>query len=202
MFLIGTSARLFSCVAIVITLLAGKGHSPWASGVGFSESVAVSPKVVAEAINADASTTPSIVTPRVAGVRHEYIPALSSRAPQPSLERRESSGDSTAVDTTYRICRVTAYCDRGTTASGVRSGVGQCAAPADIPFGALVYIPALDRSFVVTDRTHKRFRKNTVDLFMPSKYQCKQFGCNYLECVITVDEDRSVRQRRLAAFRR
>ncbi len=85
-----------------------------------------------------------------------------------------------------RVYRVTAYCDRGTTAAGVPSGVGQCAAPADIPFGAEIYIPALDRTFIVTDRTAKRFRFNTVDLFIPSKTQCKRFGRRYLECEITL----------------
>ena len=84
----------------------------------------------------------------------------------------------------YRVYRVTAYCDRGLTAVGVPSGVGQCAAPADVPFGARVYIPALDRVFIVTDRTAKRFRQNTVELFMPSRAACKRFGRQYLECEI------------------
>lgn len=86
----------------------------------------------------------------------------------------------------YRVHRVTAYCDRGVTASGVPSGVGQCAAPAEIPFGARIYIPELDRTFIVTDRTAKRFRHNTVDLFMPDQDACKQFGRKYLECEITL----------------
>lgn len=81
-----------------------------------------------------------------------------------------------------RVCRVTAYCDRGTTAAGVPSGVGQCAAPADIPFGTRVYIPNLNRWFVVTDRTHRRFRHNTVDIFMPASEACRRFGRSYLEC--------------------
>ena len=81
-----------------------------------------------------------------------------------------------------RVCRVTAYSDRGVTASGVNSGVGQCAAPADIPFGSRVYIPKLGRTFVVTDRTAKRFRHNTVDLFMPTDWRCRQFGRRYMEC--------------------
>jgi 3D (Asp-Asp-Asp) domain-containing protein len=85
-----------------------------------------------------------------------------------------------------RVCRVTAYCDRGITASGVPSGVGQCAAPADIPFGSRVYIPALDRTFIVTDRTAKRFRHNTVDIFIPTRGQCRQFGRSYLECEFTI----------------
>jgi 3D (Asp-Asp-Asp) domain-containing protein len=81
---------------------------------------------------------------------------------------------------------VTAYCDRGLTASGRRVGVGQCAAPPSIPFGSKVYIPALGRSFVVTDRTHPRFRHNTVDIFIPSENRCRDFGRHYLKCEFTV----------------
>jgi len=88
-----------------------------------------------------------------------------------------------------RTYRVTAYCDRGTTAAGVPSGSGQCAAPANIPFGSKVYIPALGRTFVVTDRTHRRFRHNTVDLFLSSEDECRQFGRRYLECHILVPEN-------------
>jgi 3D (Asp-Asp-Asp) domain-containing protein len=87
-----------------------------------------------------------------------------------------------------RICRVTAYADRGVTASGVHVGVGQCAAPGDIPFGAEVYIPELGRTFVVTDRTHRRFRHNTVDVFIPSKKLCREFGRRYHECEFTLPE--------------
>lgn len=84
-----------------------------------------------------------------------------------------------------RVLRVTAYCDRGITASGISSGLGQCAAPADIPFGSIIHIPKLNRSFVVTDRTAQRFRGNTVDLFIPSYDRCLRFGRKYLECHIT-----------------
>lgn len=90
-------------------------------------------------------------------------------------------------DVLYRICRVTAYCDRGVTASGVYSGVGQCAAPAYIPFGARIYIPKLNRTFIVTDRTNKRFRNSTIDLFIPAKNDCRTFGLNFLDCEIYVD---------------
>lgn len=85
-----------------------------------------------------------------------------------------------------RIHRVTAYCDRGLTAAGIPSGVGQCAAPADIPFGSVVYIPALGRTFVVTDRTAERFRRNTIDIFVPGRQACRLFGLNWLECDIYV----------------
>lgn len=86
----------------------------------------------------------------------------------------------------YRVCRVTAYHDRGITASGKYTGVGQCAAPGDIPFGSKIYIPALDRTLIATDRTHRRFRKSTVDIFMPSRRDCIQFGEQFLECIITL----------------
>ena len=100
--------------------------------------------------------------------------------------RSAEEGDTWLV---RRICRVTAYCDRGTTASGVPSGVGQCAAPADIPFGSKVYIPALDQTFIVTDRTAKRFRHNTVDIFITTRKACLEFGRDYLECEFTIPAD-------------
>jgi 3D (Asp-Asp-Asp) domain-containing protein len=89
----------------------------------------------------------------------------------------------------YRICRVTAYCDSGVTASGRWTRVGQCAAPEDIPFGSRIYIPELDRTFVVTDRTAKRFRKNTIDIFMPNRGDCIEFGCNYLEVEVRLPDE-------------
>lgn len=116
-----------------------------------------------------------------------------------ALDRRTSGGgDSPDADASvgrdqpvkcYRICRVTAYCDRGTTAAGVPAGPGQCAAPADIPFGSRVYIPALGRTFIVTDRTHRRFRHNTVDLFIPSRRSCRAFGRQYLKCEFTIVDE-------------
>ena len=97
-------------------------------------------------------------------------------------KRSDRDGDGVADRIIVRRHRVTAYCDRGLTAAGVPSGVGQCAAPADIPLGSLCYIPELKRYFVVTDRTHQRFRHNTVDLFMPVEAKCDQFGVKRLTC--------------------
>lgn len=111
--------------------------------------------------------------------------ATASRDGLSSLGGSGTSSSGAAPAVHRRVCRVTAYCDRGITASGVRSGVGQCAAPRDVPFGSTVYIPALGRTFVVTDRTHPRFRHNTVDIFIPSERQCLRFGRSYLECHIT-----------------
>lgn len=96
---------------------------------------------------------------------------------QPQLEWQST--------TISRVYRVTAYCDRGFTAAGTLAGVGQCAAPADIPFGSRVYIPELGRTFIVTDRTARRFRHNTVDIFLPDREACLRFGRSYLECQIT-----------------
>ncbi len=109
---------------------------------------------------------------------------------QASLAGVASGQDPNGPDV-LRVCRVTAYCDQGTTASGVPSGLGQCAAPADIPFGSQVYIPALGKTFVVTDRTHRRFRRSTVDLFIPTKRQCLQFGRQFLECEFTLSKPAS-----------
>ena len=103
-------------------------------------------------------------------------------------DKSTSASDNALGKKIYRICRVTAYCDRGTTAAGIAAGVGQCAAPADIPFGSTIYIPALNQTFVVTDRTHRRFRRSTVDLFIPSKKRCRTFGRRYLECEFTVPD--------------
>lgn len=108
------------------------------------------------------------------------LPPSSEKAPL--IHWVVNSPRSASSETIHRVCRVTAYCDRGLTAAGTLAGKGQCAAPEDIPFGTEVYIPALNKTFVVTDRTHKRFRQNTVDLFMPVKEECKKFGRNYLEC--------------------
>ncbi|MCA9243028.1 MAG: 3D domain-containing protein [Phycisphaerales bacterium] len=125
---------------------------------------------------------PTNATPTPTDVRKPLM-AIRSSATQ-SMNAATGSRE-----TLVRIYRVTAYCDRGTTAAGVPSGVGQCAAPADIPFGSEIYIPELDRTFIVTDRTAQRFRHNTVDLFMPAEDQCLKFGRNYLECEIRLPEN-------------
>ena len=91
-----------------------------------------------------------------------------------------------ASERSRRVYRVTAYCDRGLTASGVPAGEGQCAAPANVPFGAKVYIPALGRTLIVTDRTARRFRRNTIDVFLPDRAACLEFGRSYLTCEITL----------------
>jgi len=110
-------------------------------------------------------------------------PAKSSKT-QPKRDAPTSKKKQAAKS--RQVYRVTAYCDPGTTASGTKVGVGQCAAPAHIPFGARVHIPALNRTFVVTDRTAPRFRHNTVDIFMPREDICRDFGRRYLRCEVTL----------------
>ena len=129
---------------------------------------------------------PTLVLARMLGAAALWIP-VSSSSPL-TAAAPNAAKDSGQVERVYRICRVTAYCDRGTTASGVESGVGQCAAPGDIPFGSIVYIAELERSFVVTDRTARRFRKNTVDIFISSRDECLAFGRSYLECEFIISE--------------
>ena len=128
---------------------------------------------------------PTLVLARMLCAVAVWIPLIDSAAKVAGFKTGDSGRSDVRV---YRICRVTAYCDRGTTASGVRSGVGQCAAPSDVPFGSIVYIADLDRSFVVTDRTAKRFRKNTVDIFTASREECLEFGRSYLECEFIIKE--------------
>jgi len=133
------------------------------------------------------------------GLDDDSVPPLeeSNGRSESVTSQREASDGFIRI---RRVCRVTAYCDRGITASGRRVGPGQCAAPANIPFGSKVYIPALGRSFVVTDRTHRRFRHNTVDIFMPSRELCIRFGRKYLECEFLVPAARgAVAANRVAA---
>ncbi len=106
----------------------------------------------------------------------------------PSTRTQSPTSPDAALEAERRVLRVTAYCDRGLTAAGVPSGLGQCAAPADVPFGSIVHIPELGQSFVVTDRTAERFRHNTIDIFMPSREACLQFGRHYLDVEIREPE--------------
>ena len=136
----------------------------------------------------------------LAGIVGPRGPAAARKLESPSPSARPASAEAPgatapvpqraahAYRKLYRVCRVTAYCDRGLTAAGVPAGVGQCAAPIDIPFGAHVYIPVLERAFVVTDRTARRFRHNTVDIFLPQRRKCLEFGRQYLECEITLPD--------------
>ncbi len=93
------------------------------------------------------------------------------------------SATASAETRTVRL-RVTAYCDRGRTASGRMAGPGQCAAPAWVPFGSKVCVDG--KVYVATDRTAKRFRQNTVDIWMPTRQRCMNWGVRYIDVRIEV----------------
>ncbi|MCK4340921.1 MAG: 3D domain-containing protein [Phycisphaerae bacterium] len=170
-------ARLVCLALLALSLVSGSAVEPPSAASGHQATASVVPP---------ANVDREAVHPTDSEYSGAAIPSSPARNDPPP-----SAPDNPASKTLYRICRVTAYCDRGITASGVHSGVGQCAAPGYIPLGSTVYVPALNRTFVVTDRTHRRFRQSTVDIFIPSKRQCRQFGRQYLECEFTVPaEDR------------
>jgi len=166
-------------------LLSGEPRSPTSASAGVLEAIAQVPADAHVAAAADFQRT------KLAALQAADREASAAREVAAAREaatgvREVAAGSRHAKRTIFRVCRVTAYCDRGTTAAGTQSGVGQCAAPEDIPLGSKVYVPELGRTFVVTDRTHQRFRRSTVDIFVPSQEQCRRFGRNYLECEFTV----------------
>lgn len=190
-------ARLI-CVVFLSTCLVGGfalHASPEASGLATTPEATVTPDEVQLAMVAPTRTEyePEAVLMADAAparVAEEPVAEVEVES-EPAGPPVEPVADEAEAVRLSRVCRVTAYCDRGTTAAGVPSGVGQCAAPGYIPLGSKVYIPALDQTFIVTDRTNKRFRNSTVDLFIPAKSQCRQFGCQFLECEFTIPADRA-----------
>jgi 3D (Asp-Asp-Asp) domain-containing protein len=88
-----------------------------------------------------------------------------------------------AASAETRLLRVTAYADHGVTASGQLTRPGTCAAPAGVPFGSRVYVPRVGW-LTVTDRTARRFRHNTIDIFMPSRADCVRFGVRFVPCAV------------------
>lgn len=191
-------ARLICLVFLSTCLVGGFAlhASPETSGPADAPEALPAPSNVQRAI--DLSTPAEYEPAAVLAANEEPArvadePAADVEAlPEPEAPAIEPVADDEAQAVrVLRVCRVTAYCDRGTTAAGVPSGVGQCAAPGYIPLGSKVYIPALDQTFIVTDRTHRRFRNSTVDLFIPAKNQCRQFGCQFLECEFIIPADRA-----------
>lgn len=190
-------ARLI-CVVFLSTCLVGGFAlyaSPEASGLAATPAATVTPD---EVQFAPVATTPTESEPEAVMVADKESPRVAEgpvveaeAQAEPEASTVEPVANEAEAVRLSRVCRVTAYCDRGTTAAGVPSGVGQCAAPGYIPLGSKVYIPALDQTFIVTDRTHKRFRNSTVDLFIPAKSQCRQFGCQFLECEFTIPAARA-----------
>ncbi len=86
------------------------------------------------------------------------------------------------------VLRVTAYCDRGITASGVRAGPGMCAAPEWVPFGSILIVDG--KRYVCRDRTAKRFRHNTIDIWNGSRAECLRYGVKWQRVWIENKEKR------------
>lgn len=84
--------------------------------------------------------------------------------------------------------RATAYCLRGTTATGTSAQEGVVAVdPRFIPFGTRMFIISNDGSYVygiaaAEDAGDDNIKGNRIDLWFPTKSQCVQFG--YRECTI------------------
>ena len=87
--------------------------------------------------------------------------------------------------------RVTAYTNhdrgmngKGVTASGEHAVEGRTMAADDsMPFGAEIYIPALGKTFTVTDRG-SAIHGDRLDLFMESREAAVRFGVQYLEVFV------------------
>ncbi len=78
---------------------------------------------------------------------------------------------------THARLRVTYYCTRGITASGCGTAPGQCAAPAWIPLGSRVKVDG--RWLVVTDRTARKWRNGTIDVWVPTRREALVRGVHY-----------------------
>jgi 3D (Asp-Asp-Asp) domain-containing protein len=157
-------------------------YQPAELGVRFWDSAAAADQ--AETLLPEAENLPGAVEMAISGfeIARGSTDALAGALEPGDNLSKPAGGRAASPPKAGRVYRVTAYCDRGWTASGTRVGVGQCAAPVDIPFGSRINVPALGRTFVVTDRTDYRFRRNTVDIFMPDEAKCWRFGRKYLEC--------------------
>lgn len=90
-----------------------------------------------------------------------------------------------------RVMRVTAYTARdkgmngkGITASGEKALEGRTlAADQGIPFGSQIYIPALNRTYIVIDRGGA-IHGDRLDLYMESRKDAMKFGVQELEVFI------------------
>lgn len=100
-----------------------------------------------------------------------------------------SRGGSQTIE--HRVMRITAYTAKdkgmnglGITASGEKAIEGvTVAAPPDIPFGTQIYVPALDKTYIVTDRGGA-IKGNRLDLFIEDRKRALEFGVKDLEVLI------------------
>jgi hypothetical protein len=84
------------------------------------------------------------------------------------------------------------------TASGARAGPGQCAAPSWVPFGSRIRVAG--QVYTVTDRTARRFRHNTIDIWLPTRHQYLRHGVRWEQVWIWPKENHRARHRHLSAL--
>lgn len=90
-----------------------------------------------------------------------------------------------------RVMKITAYTSHdhgmnglGITANGERVQEGRTIAAAEsIPFGTEIFIPALDRTYTVTDRGGA-ISRGRLDLYMEKRSDALTFGVKHLEVII------------------
>lgn len=88
-------------------------------------------------------------------------------------------------------CLATAYCDKGTTATGTPSRVGAIAVdPSYIPYGTRMFVITNDGQYIYGIATAEDcgnldyIHDNRIDLFFNTQYECTQFGAR--ECTVYI----------------
>lgn len=77
----------------------------------------------------------------------------------------------------------TAYCETGATKSGLPAGPGIVAVdPRVIPLGSLVYVEGYGQAIAAD--TGRLIKGNKIDLWMPDREQCLEFGRRTVEVTI------------------
>ena len=90
----------------------------------------------------------------------------------------------------WATLNVSAYCDKGLTASGEYVRQGFCAMDklngVYVPFGSKVVLPD-GRVLIVKDRFGGGY-DGRLDIWMPTEQECWQFGRRWLRCQIQIAE--------------
>lgn len=109
-----------------------------------------------------------------------------TRVEVPAQPNEFSRGSTQKVE--HRVMRITAYTshDKGMNGQGITASCEPVvegitiAAPPDIPFGSQIYIPSLDKTYIVTDRGGA-IKGNRLDLYMMKRSDALEFGVQDLE---------------------
>lgn len=98
---------------------------------------------------------------------------------EPTLTVEEPTPTPILIVQHTTLARVSAYCERGLTASGLYTGWGSVAAGQHVPFGTRLYIPNYGYG-VVQDRGGAVYG-NRLDVWLPSCWAAVQWGVRWLE---------------------